>query len=104
MAQRLKVVCHGAVTHPIDLRGINVLEAQVVLEAKPWRRHLRDRAKPQPWKIAQLKFRGIALANQKKRIARRHLTEADHRRIWVLIVSLHDPHRAAPRDIDRPIE
>src|SRR4051812_8087903 len=75
-----------------------------MLETEPRRRHLRDGPELEPEKIGQPKCRSIGLANQKERIARRNLAKADHRRIRVLVVSLHDAHWPTPGDIDRSVE
>ena len=58
----------------------------------------------QPRQIGKLKVRRIALADQKERIARRDLAEANQRRSGIIVARLHHAHRPAPRDVDRAIE
>src|SRR5688572_4014042 len=103
-AQRLQIVRHRPAGHAIGLVRIDVGKPQIMLEAEPWRRHLRDGPEPEPQQIGEPECRRISLAHQKERIARRHLAKADHRRIRVLVLSLHDAHRPTPGDIDRPVE
>ncbi len=101
-AQRRQVVRHRSVGYSIELRRIDTLLAQVVLQAQPGRRHFRHGRYLQTRQISQPK--AIDFADEKERIARNDFAKANERRIGVEVAGLHHPHRSAPREVDRSVK
>ena len=102
LAQRRGIVGHRAVGDARQSVGIKTGAAQVVLQAKPGRRHLADRRDPPAEQVGEGEIRVRLAADQKKRIAGHRLANADKVAIGPGLIELVDPHRSAPADIDRP--
>ena len=97
VAQCREVLGHTAVGDPVEPIGVEPLKAQIVLQAQPRGRNLADRGKPHLRQVGQPEIGIAAIADNRERIAADDLGKADKRRIAIVVVMLHDPHRARPR-------
>jgi hypothetical protein len=80
------------------------LLAQVVLQAHPRRRHLGHGGPSHARQIRQPETGLFGSADQKERVAGDDLAKAAQRGVRLAVARLHHPHRAAPGQIDGPVE
>jgi hypothetical protein len=95
---------HRTVRHTLEPVGVDAGEAQIVLQAHPGRRHLGDGGEPPARQIRKPERRAARAAHQIEGIARHHLAEAHQRRRRLAVMRLHDPHGAAPGQVDAAVE
>ena len=95
------IVGHRAVGDARQPVGVEPGKAQIVLQAQPRGRHLADRRDPPAVQIGKREIGARLTPDQKKRVARHRLADADEVAIGPGFVKLVDPHRPAPADIDR---
>ena len=104
LAQRQEILGHAAIGNAIELRGVDPSLSQILLQAKPRGRHLADRGNAHSRQVGQPEVRVGISTNDRERVAADDLGEADERRAGVVVVVLHDPHRACPDDFGSTVE
>ena len=83
------VLLHRAVADAIEARGIDAGAPQVVSQADPGCRHLRDRGERQSGKIRELEVRSRPAADDEEWIAGHDIAEADEIGGRLLVVHHH---------------
>jgi hypothetical protein len=98
------VLRHATIADAVQPPRRNPSATEVFLQAQPRRWHLAHRREAQSEQIGYPEPWARRAADQKKRIARHNLGEADKIAAGKQLVGLHHPHRAAPADIDGAVE